>query len=123
MAALDRPLRRVTKRILRRLGGPVTVTLYDKAGGYNTAQGREPKTPTVVSTHGYELPAKKSQRAGDSGPLTRKAKWLVPAADFPTRPPRKDDVLAGGGKQHRIVACVEYSTGQLAGLYELEVAR
>lgn len=123
MAVLDRPLRRAAKTVLRKLGAPVTVTLIDKASSYNTAQGREPKTSTVVSTHGYELSAKKSQRSGESGSITRNAKWIVPALDFTSRGPRANDVLTAAGKQHRVIAAVAHSTGQLAGLYELEVAR
>ncbi len=121
-AVLDRPLRRVAKTLLRKFGAPATVTLLDAAGAYNTGTGREPKTPTTVSTHVLDL-GKGKQSQSQAGSVTRVKGWLVPAIDFTTRAPRSNDTITRAGTEFRITEVVPHETGELAGLYELRVAR
>lgn len=130
MAVLDKPLRKAAKVLLKRFGAPVTVKLIDKAGEYNTAQGREPKTTTTVSTYALDTAAVEKgfgQTQGSlgshPGSVRRRVKWLVPAIDFPVRAPRSNDTITRAGTEHRIVSVLPYETGELAGLYELEIAR
>lgn len=123
MAVLDVPLRRVAKTLLRKFGAPVTVTLIDRASSYNTAQGRESKTQTAVSTRAFELPTKGQKAQEQAGSVTRNTKWLVPAIDFTTRAPGPNDRFKRGGTEYRIAEVVQYDTGELAGLYELRIAR
>ena len=119
---LDRPLRKVAKTLLRKFGAPITVTLINKASEYNTAQGREGQTPTVVSTHALDVPSK-GQYQKEPGAIARQTKWLVPAIDFTTRAPRSNDTVTRAGKEYRILHVLPYETGELAGLYELRIAR
>lgn len=122
MSVLDRPLRKVAKTLLRKFGAQVTVTLIDAAGAYNTGSGREPKTPTTVSTHALDL-GKGKQGQSRPGSVTRVKGWLVPAIDFTTRAPRSNDLITRAGVQYRITEVVTYETGELAGLHELRIAR
>lgn len=127
MSALDAPLRKAARTLLKKFGAPVTVTLVDKTGEYNTAAGSEPKAPTVISTFALETPVRggfsPQKMADGGGGIARNTKWLLPALDFPVRGPRKDDTVKRVGVEYRIADGLEHSTGELVGLYEIRVMR
>lgn len=127
MAVLDAPLRNAAKTILETFGKSVTVTLQDASGSYNVGQGQQGQTPTVISTHALETTVRgghsPQKTAGPHEDLRVNTKWVVPAIDFPVRGPLKNDAVAFGTQEYRVLDVVVHHTGDLAGLYEMRIGR
>lgn len=130
---LDKPLRKVSRSLLRKFGVPVTVSLKGDPGVYNptTRMAADPDDPVAVPTRALVEPfkARVQERQGGGGLTSsavraREAKWTVPALDFEaSRGPRPGDQAVLGNYTFEVLGVDPVYSGEQVAIYELHVRR